>query len=59
MKLLKTAVLTLALLLLVTAPLSNAQRRQQPVRKEIQITWLGGDAGGRDDCRIVVLTFEF
>lgn len=37
---LKTSALALALLL-TTVPPSNAQRRQRPARKDIQITWLG------------------
>ena len=37
---LKTTVLLLALLLAMV-PSSNAQRRQRPAKKEIQITWLG------------------
>jgi L-ascorbate metabolism protein UlaG (beta-lactamase superfamily) len=40
MILLKTCALALALLL-SAVPASNAQRRQRPARKEIQITWLG------------------
>lgn len=37
---LKTSALMLALLLAMV-PSSNAQRRQRPARKDIQITWLG------------------
>ncbi len=44
---LKTSALTLALLLALV-PSSSAQRRQRPARKDIQITWLGHAAFGKD-----------